>query len=66
MQSILSLFFLNQKDIQFMPKRTQASTTVLWQPLSDKQAEVVSGGNSYSYNEWCNRTGKLVTVTRRH
>ncbi|MBT9312803.1 hypothetical protein [Leptothoe kymatousa] len=43
-----------------MAKQTKVSKSVLWQSISDQQAEVVKGGGQVSVDEWCNRTGKLV------
>ena len=39
--------------------------TELFQPLSDQQAETVKGGHTYQYNDYCNRTNKIMVKTAR-
>lgn len=45
-----------------MSKRTQTSKKVLWQTLSDKQAESAKGGYYYpTVDMWCNTTKRMIT-----
>lgn len=49
-----------------MLKRTQSSKAVLWQPLSNKQAEMVKGGRYVFGTSWesgifCGQTGQKMS-----